>query len=506
MRLLLLGLLLLGFNAPAQAGWREAKTPHFLIYSSGAEKDLRKFAINIERFDRVLRERFGIPTEQTPQRLTIFLMSSSDEVQRAMGGGKDARNVAGFYAGLVSGSLAVVDRRESDEKYALDGNVILFHEYAHHFMFNYFSAAYPAWYIEGFAEFFATTDFTPEGNAKIGLPAYYRAYGLIDGPAFPVEKLLTANPDDLRSDEAQDAFYGRAWLLVHFLDRAVGREGQLAQYLKGINAGKTSLEAATTAFGDLKQLDKEIAKYLRGDLTYATRRQPTPAPTELSFVSLSPAASESVLIRLRSMRGVDLTEAKALVPKFKAITDKYPDDGEAWYWLAQGYADAGQDAEAEATVANALRLKPGLSRALLLRGEIAVRKVMADKKDDPNAWKAARSMLVKANRADVNDPLPLYRYYESWTQQGVAPPQAAKDGLRRVFELVPESSEVRVAFADMLANDDQYEAAINVIAPLAFDPHNNERATAARELLDQYVKAKASKANAPVAAPTASKS
>jgi tetratricopeptide (TPR) repeat protein len=505
MRWLAVLLISLFLASPAQAGWREAKTPHFLIYSSGSEKGLREFAINIERFDHVLRERFGIATEQTPQRLTIFLMSSSDEVQRAMGGGKDARNVAGFYTGLVSGSLAVVDRRESDQKYALDGNVILFHEYAHHFMFNYFSAAYPAWYIEGFAEFFATTDFTPEGNAKIGLPAYYRAYGLVDGPILPLEKLLTANPSDLRSGEAQDAFYGRAWLLVHYLDRAVGREGQLSQYLNGINAGKTSLEAAQIAFGDLKLLDKEIAKYMHGRLTYATRRKPTPAPTELSIASLSPAASESMLIRLRSMRGVDLTEAKALVPKFKAIADKYPDDGDAWFWLAQGYADADQDAEAEAALANALRIKPGHSRALLLRGEIAVRKVMADKKDDPNAWKAARSLIVKANRADVNDPLPLFRYYESWKQQGIAPPQTAKDGLRRVFTLVPESSEVRFAFAGMLANDNQYETAINVIKPLAFDPHNNGQATVARKLLDQYVEANANKANAAVAAPAASK-
>ncbi len=500
--LLLLGLFL---SSPAQAEWREAKTRHFIIYSSGTEKSLRDFAINVERFDHVLRERFGVANEESPQRLTIFLMSSGDEVQRAMGGGKDARNVAGFYTGLVSGSLAVVDRRQSDDKFALDGNVILFHEYAHHFMFNYFPAAYPAWYIEGFAEFLATTDFTPEGNAKIGLPAYYRAYGLVGGPSLPVEKLLTANPGDLKSVEAVDAFYGRAWLLVHYLDRAETRIGQLSQYLKGINAGKTSLQAAQAAFGDIKQLDKELTRYMGGRLTYATRRKPTPAPTELSIVTLSPAASDSMLIRLRSMRGVDLTEAKALVPKFKAITEKYPSDGEAWYWLAQGYADADQDVEAETALTNALKINPGLSRALLLRGEIAIRKAASNKKDDPNAWQAARSLIIKANRADVNDPLPLYRYYESWLKQGVAPSPKAKDALRLVFTKVPESSEVRFAFANMLASDGEHEVAIKVIKPLAFDPHNSERSAAARKLLDQYVEANANKAKAAVTAPAASK-
>jgi tetratricopeptide (TPR) repeat protein len=500
MRWFALLLMCILFSSPAHAEWREAKTRHFLIYSSGSEKSLRDFAINIERFDRILRERFRVPDEDSPQRLMIFLMSSSDEVQRAMGGGKDARNVAGFYTGMVSGSLAVVDRRQSDGKYSLDGDTILFHEYAHHFMFNYFPAAYPSWYIEGFAEFMATTEFTPEGNAKIGLPAYYRSYGLVEGPAFPMEKLLTVDPNDMKSDEGQDAFYGRAWLLVHYLDRAAGRQGQLTAYLQGINAGKTSLDSAREIFGDLKQLDKEIAIYLRGKLTYATRIKPTPPPTELAIVTLSPATSESMLIRLRSMRGVDLTEAKALVPKFKAVSAKYPDDAEAWYWLAQGYADADQDAEAETALTNALKIKPTLSRALLLRGEIAVRKAIASKNDDPNAWKAARSLIIKANRADVNDPLPLFRYYETWRQQGVAAPKPAKDGLRRVFELVPESSDVRATFAAMLADEGQYVSAINVIKPLAFDPHNSGRAASARKLLSQYEEANTNKSKTAIPA------
>jgi Flp pilus assembly protein TadD len=501
MRWMVLLLISILFSSPANAEWREAKTRHFLIYSSGTEKSLRDFTIKVERFDTVLRQRFGVSDEDTPQRLLIFLMSSSEEVQRAMGGGKDARNVAGFYSGLVSGSLAVVDRRQSGEKYALDGDAVLFHEYAHHFMLHYFPAAYPAWYVEGFAEFMGTTDFTPEGNAKIGLPPYYRVYGINEGPAFPMERLLALDVNDLKSDEGQDAFYGRAWLLVHYLDRAPNRTGQLSAYLKGINEGKSSLESARAAFGDLKMLDKDIGAYLRGKLTYATRVKPTPAPTELVITTLSPATADSMLIRLRSMRGVDLEEAKILVLKFKAVTAKYPNDAEAWYWLAQGYADADQDGEAETALANALKIKPDLSRALLLRGEIAMRKAIADKKDDPATWKAVRSLIAKANRADINDPLPLYRYYESFNKQGIAPVQSAKDGLRRVFELVPESGEVRGNFAALLAEEGKYEDAIKVIKPLAFDPHNSGQAASARKLLDVYVEANTNKGKSLAATP-----
>ena len=494
MRWFLLILITLLFASPAQAEWREAKTRHFLIYSSGAEQSLRDFAIKVERYDTVLRERFGVADDDSSQRLKIFLVSSSDEVQRAMGNGKDPRNVVGFYTGQVSGSLAVVDRRQSGEKFDLNGDTILFHEYAHHFMLHYFPAAYPAWYIEGFAEFMGNTDFTAAGNAKIGLPPYYRIQGITLGPPFPIEKLVTTNSSDLKSSEAGDAFYGRSWLMVHYLDRAANREGQLTAYLKAINNGTSSLDAAKTVFGDFKQFDKEIAKYLTSRLSYTTRAKPTPAPTELPITALSPAASASMLIRLQSMRGVNLDEAKALLPKFKAVATKYPGDAEALYWLAQAYADAGQDSEAELTLTDTLKINSGLSRALLLRGKIAVRKIIAGKKDDPAAWKAARAMIIKANRADVNDPLPLYRYYESWAQQGVAPPQAAKDGLSRVFELVPEASEARQSFAALLASEGNFSAAANVIKPLAYDPHNSDRAASALKLLNQYVEAHKNKA------------
>jgi tetratricopeptide (TPR) repeat protein len=494
MRVLPFLLFLFGLAAPAQAAWKEATTRHFQIYSQGSERALSDFAIKIERFDTLLRNRYNVFDVDQPQRLTIFMLPTADAVARSFNGGKTTRDVAGYYSPNATGSIAVVHRQESDEKGALDADAVLFHEYAHHFMLSYFPVAYPAWYIEGFAEFFSTVDFTKAGNAKTGLPAYFRAYGLVNGPRLTAERLFSVTGFELKPDE-RDVFYGRSWLIVHYLDRVEARAGQMSTYLREINAGKSSLEAAKIAFGDLKLFDKELDKYLNGSLTYATQRKPTPAPTELAIKTLSDALSDLVPLRLKSMRGIRDDKVATLVEESRAYTTKYPVEAEGWYILANAYASAKQDSEASTAVEAALKLNPMLSRALLLKSEILLRKMIVSKSVTPTDWKALRSMIGKANRANVNDPMPLLRYFESWAAEGVDPSPVAYDGIRRAHEMVPESTNVRMAYAFALAKQRKYDEAIKLIEPIAFAPHESSSAAAARSIITRLKDVKAGKSD-----------
>jgi tetratricopeptide (TPR) repeat protein len=493
MRFLIIMLLIIGFATPAQAAWKEATSRHFRIYSQSGEKALSDFAIKVERFDTLLRKRYNIPDADQPQRLTIFMLPTADAVVKSLDADKNRRDVRGYYSRRDTGSLAVVHRQESDAKDVLDADAVLFHEYAHHFMLSYFPAAYPAWYIEGFAEFFATTDFTTAGNAKTGLPAYYRAYGLVEGPSLPIARLFAVTGGELKPDE-REVFYGRSWLLTHYLDRAEARKGQMSAYLRGINEGKSSLEAAQAAFGDLKLLDKELNKYLNGSLTYATQRQPTPAPTELEIKTLSESLSALVPLRLQSMRGIRSDKAAALAQELRAYTTKYPGEADGWYMLANAHAENKQDGEASTAIEMALKLNPTFSRALLLKAEIALRKVRDSASAAPADWKAARAMIVKANRANVNDPMPLLRYYESWAAEGVEPNPVAYDGIRRAYEMVPEATSVRMVYAFSLAKQKKYDDAIKLVEPVAFAPHENRDSIAARGIIARLKEAKAGKA------------
>jgi hypothetical protein len=150
---------------PAHAAWHEATTKHFRLYSDGSPQSLREFATKVERFDAVLRNKLGVGDEPSPQRLTIFVLRTSEQVAAVSGMG---RSVAGFYSPAASGSIAVTHRERKTGRYDDSGEMTLFHEYAHHFMYHYFPFAYPLWFSEGFAEYVSTTTFTKDGQAEMG--------------------------------------------------------------------------------------------------------------------------------------------------------------------------------------------------------------------------------------------------------------------------------------------------------------------------------------------------
>jgi len=67
---------------------------------------------------------------------------------------------------------------------------------------------------------------------------------------------------------------------------------------------------------------------------------------------------------------------------------------------------------------------------------------------------------------------PLYAYYQSFSQQGVNPPDIAVAGLERAFELAPEDLSVRVNHAFALAKKGEFDRAIKLAQTVAFDPHD----------------------------------
>lgn len=467
------------FVSPAHAEWRKSETRHFTIYSEGSELALRNFSIKVERFDTVLRRLFRVSDEDVPQKLTIFMLPSAAAVAKASAAGK---NVAGIYIPTGEGSIAIVNRTNGNSEYDLDADAVLFHEYSHHFMTRYFPVAYPAWYVEGFAEFLATTDFTREGNAKRGMPPYYRAYGLLVETPIPVDRLLTSNVSDVPTDK-RDAFYGRSWLLVHYLNFFEMRKGQLGKYLNAINDGATNVDAARSAFGDFKQLDRKLNAYLHKRLTFVTESVATPAPANVDITQVSPGAGATITMMqfLQLRRGVGEKDLQGLIATLSTSAQKFPEDAEPLLLLAEASYLADDDAGAIRAADAALLVAAKLSRAMLAKGRAMLRQNIKLNVSDAARWKEARGWIVKANRADVNDPMPLFAYYESFRQQGLQPNPAALEGLARAYQMVPEDRDVRMTYASALAAEKKFAPAIRLIETIAFDPHNGPGAEQARE-------------------------
>lgn len=455
--------------APAQAEWLQATTRHFVVYSDTDAAALRRQATELERFDAIVRRfhRTAPDDDAEFNRVTVFVVPNTGVVAKLA----QDRNAAGFYVPRITGSIAFTPRLGDNDgtSTSLTPQIVLFHEYAHHFLFGNYAVAYPAWFSEGYAEF-ASTVKQKNGFYWLGGPAMHRGYGLLTGKPLSIRQLFA--PPPRLNQEQTDALYGRGWLLTHYLMFDTARQQQLGRYLNLFNAGKPSLDAAIEAFGDLKALDAKLDAYLMQRSIPAMRVPP--ALLGEPKVDLRPlTAGERALIgfRMESTRGVTAKTASPLYARASAAAAPFSTDAVAQGWLAEMAFDAGQLDAAEAAADRAIAADPRSSQALLYKARVHLSRLSKTKTTDPKAWTAARGSIIKANRARPNDAAALMLFYQSFLMEETPPSKGAIAGLYRATALVPQDREGRFLAARQLVLDGEVARAKGLLRGLAADPH-----------------------------------
>lgn len=481
MRALAFALMLLLTASPASADWWEASTDHFVVLAEGSPQSARDMATKLERFDAMLRFLRDMPKDEAPgkaSRLTVFVLPDEAAVRQLYG---DTRSsVAGFYVPRASGSVAFVPRNHPGNSYTLSGQTVLLHEYAHHFMLSNYMAAYPAWFVEGFAEFYSTVTFEKDGGLTFGQPAVHRAMGLFYGTRLPIEKLLTGLAEG--NAEAMDVYYGRAWVLTHYLTFEPTRANQLDVYLRNIGKGMTSIESAKAAFGDLGKLNSELDRYIRHPMQYRKIAAGAVTVAEPGLRRLTAGEEAVIRIRMQLTRTPTGDAAKRLLAEARRRAALAPESAEAQLVLAAAEYQAGNDEQASAAADLALKRDPKSVDALLYKGRVEMRLAAAPESSEAK-WNSARSWFIKANRADTDDPEPLIYFYRTFVEAGLTPTRNAVMGLEEAFARAPHDPELRMMLGRQLLADKKIKEARNVLAPIAFSPHGGGASKASAAVL-----------------------
>jgi tetratricopeptide (TPR) repeat protein len=462
-------------SADALADWHEASSDHFVIYADESEKEIRKYSDRLERYYSamsVVLPSKGIKPSPS-NRVTIYVVRNERIVRQLYGSGNDARYMRGFYLPRAGGSLAIIPPIDVAGSNASESELVLMHEYAHHFMAENAPYLVPRWYSEGFAEFFATAKFESNGAVGLGLPAEHRAYELFEARNVSIEQLLDSKLYADYKSKVYDNFYGRSWVLFHYLFTDTSRRQQLVDYLNRLNRGEAELAAATAALGDLKALDKALDRYLQQRRMHYIRVTPDRLSVgQITVRRLSEGEAASMPIRIRSKRGVDDKAAAELVQEAREIAGKYPGEPAVQAALAEAEFDAGDDEAAIRAADKALATAPGNMTALIQKGYALTR--MANKAETEEAWRAARRHFVSVNKIENDHPIPLIYYYSGFLQQGKEPTKAALDGLEWALELAPYDANLRMMVASRQMQDKRFVEAIRTISPLAYNPHAGE--------------------------------
>ena len=467
---------------PSHAAWHVAKSKHFIIYSDENPKVLREFATQLERFDRSARiaMKMDDPTIGDGNRLTVFVLPSVKDVRALMG--DTSGYFDGFYTGRITGSLAYVPRRpDGPEEFA---NALFFHEYSHHLMAQALDRPYPEWYVEGYAEFLSTAKLAKDGSVWFGVPLAQRAHTILNGPAIPFATLSAGLSSGL-NNEQKDAFYGRGWLLAHYLLLEPKRQGQLAIYLNALSNGAAPMAAAQQAFGDLKQLDKDLDRYRRGGMMQFKIGEAQIRPGPIDVVPLSQGAAEVVLKRGKLKSRRDDKSAEALAAEIRPIASRYPGDTLVETTLAEAELAAGHADAALAAADRALRAAPQDTEALVLKGRALAYKGEdeQDEKKRNAIFEEARAWLIRANKVDEEDPEPLLEFYNTFVMQGVRPNANALAALHYASDLAPQDLGVRMSSAFAYLNEEKPKEARAALTIVAYSPHAGSMADVAKTMI-----------------------
>ena len=457
----------------AQAAWWQAKSQHFTVYSEGNDEKLRDFAERLEKFDFLLRQFTNVSDDRLGSPVKVYLLAS-DAKLRAL---TRNPNIGGFYTTSDRNAYAVLARGGKTNKFDFGAEEILFHEYTHHFMLHHFPAAYPAWYVEGFAEFFSVVRFPKDGSIEFGHIPMPRVPGLVLGQPYPVKQLLARDTGKMSARD-MDRFYGTAWLLTHyFIQNKSSRQGEIRHYLDDVAQGVPDMHLPAYFDGGLDSLEKDLKAYMRAKHFISVL---TPKEMKISAIAVTPIEpAQGALIEdeLRFLHHPAKEELPGIIGAFRNAAAKYPDSAYAAALLAEAQWAAEDKAGALASADRAIGIDPQSARAYAVRAQVLLDRAQgSDRADD---WKAALTSIVRANRADTEDPVPLALFYRYHAMRGGKMPDLGYDGLYKAFTLLPQSSDYRFSFVHAIAAREDYATASTLLDPIAYSPHASEMREAA---------------------------
>ncbi len=400
-RTLLLLPLFASAAAPARdkvENWIEVHSPHFVVATNSNEKQARRVADQFERMRSVFHVLF--PKLQIDPGSPIIVLAIKDE--------QDFRALEPK-AYLAKGQLKLggLFLRAADKNYVLmrlDATgehpyAVIYHEYMH-LLLTKDAEWLPLWLNEGLAEFYQNTDIH-EKDVSLGQPSVENIQLLREHKLLPLPVLFAVDTNSpyYHEENKGSIFYAESWALTHYIRIRDNQDKthRLPDYVDLLVKKVDPLTAATTAFGDLKQLESALSAYVQqGRFRYFSMKTSTEID-DATFTArpLTPAQADA--LRADFLAYNDRTkDARTLLDHvlkedpnnvsahetmgFLEFGEDHLDEAKKWYaqavqldsqsYLAHYYfaaismqrtLDPSQEAQVESSLRRAIKLNPSFA-------------------------------------------------------------------------------------------------------------------------------------------------
>jgi hypothetical protein len=327
----------------ALSRWVRAESPHLVVYSDGREEDVALLLANLEKLDHLLRVYTGAapPAGQQAPKLTLYFHTRPSDLGKI--DSSLPADAVGLYSSCPSGvhGFGVHMARiaspgdEQLEKVPLNDTLsYAFEAYARHFLYRHTDIRTPAWFMEGFAQYFSTVRFSGQQMVVGRMPGPIAQYlrFLDNGRKYSLEyEDVLENRVAGARNYAGDAgvrleFESKAWLLTHYALSSDDRRKRLSRYLAIVDRDAGSTSAFERAF-DVKTPDigKVMWRYGRG---VQVLRVATPSlPAVRTRLRSLPQAADELIVADAALRACPGQQAgEALLKDVTAAAARFPDD------------------------------------------------------------------------------------------------------------------------------------------------------------------------------------
>ena len=455
----------LALPSRAAAAWTRVTSAHFVFVGDASEREMRDMARRLEVFRDVVGRVFSAraTASSVPTTVLVFRDRKSFDPYKPVFQGKPVA-IAGLFAGREDANYIAIDAEQDTEAYG-----VVFHEYAH-FLVGNAAGSVPTWLNEGLAQVYQTFELRDGGRSAF--------LGLLDTNALrvlqttrtlmPVTELaaVTSSSPLYNEGDRRGLFYAQSWALVHYLSfGAPARAGQLRRYLTSLDEGGAPADAFADAFGDPRQLDKELRDYLA---QYAIASIKVVFDQKVVAAALPPAE----LVSDAEMNGY-LGDLLASIRRDDAARElltrtlaSAPDTPRALMALGTMEMRASNDAAAFPLLERAAALAPSSSSIQAAYGRALTRRADKGGADEEAVYRKARTVLARALELDPANPSTIITLAE--VEMGLADaPEHAVLLVRRAMEAAPGREEYRLMLGQALAMSGDFRRARTELASLA---------------------------------------
>ncbi len=422
--------------------WIEVRTAHFEILSDAGDKETLALAERLETFRAIVQfiTHVRIVDPAIPVRLYVF--SKSEDYARF--GPPDSKgftlpNTRAYFMAIDSSTLGTETRG------------MLRHEYTHFLVRNVSHLRNPRWYDEGFAELLSAVELEDDEVSVGGLTDTIR-HRLNLPYKLPLERVMKTESFEGMSGVALDAYYGRAWAMVHYAifdtrSNSTKRHAQLSTYLHLTEEGMNPDEALRRSFGGtFKQLSTLVTRHLS---------DPKLPYTKVSREALDLELSPELRVLPRAEVATSLAEL-ALEMRSPALTTGFtersledalllnPDNGRAHALLARILALKSRGVEAQTAFQRALALAPNDPLNHVDYGDFLLRNAFTAQHSPERRREMvgdAREHFLAAYHLNDDLPEPLAQIAKTYLSPG-ADPREGIPYAEGAYARLPSNTEV----------------------------------------------------------------